>query len=169
MHLLKKLFAAAAFATVSLSAHATQADIKVWATVDPTLALLKADGTALDDMVEMSHRPGAAGTGGLTPWSQSVRIFTNDDQKDVQIRLGQEAKLSATLGGGADVPLTVSLGGNDITTTEKTLTAAQLFDGTDITGASIALPLTIKQTTQAAITTAGLYEGIVSIVLMQAP
>ena len=85
MHaILKKAALAAALATVSLSANAFDADIKVWANVDPTLALLKADGTALDSVVNMVHNP----VSGLVPWSQQVRIYSNDIDKDIEVRVG---------------------------------------------------------------------------------
>src|SRR6185437_4062479 len=94
--ILKKAALAAALATVSLSANAFDADIKVWANVAPTLALLKADGTALDSVVNMVHNP----VSGLVPWSQQVRIYSNDESKDIEVRVGSTPQLLNTDGGG---------------------------------------------------------------------
>lgn len=168
MNLLKKLFVAAALASASLSAHALEAHIQVWADVDPTLALLKADGTALDDVVKLEYRPGPTTTGSLVPWSDSVRIFSNDVSKDVQVRLIQAAVLQAQIGTGTAVPLTVSLKGKPLTITAQDFTAAELFTGS-IPGASVEMPLEIRQTTPATITAAGRYEGLVSIAMVQKP
>ncbi|MGS7840031.1 CS1 type fimbrial major subunit, partial [Stenotrophomonas maltophilia] len=53
--ILKKAALAAALATASLSANAAEANISVWAQVDTSLALLKDDGTALPDVVNLVH------------------------------------------------------------------------------------------------------------------
>jgi len=100
MNMMTKLFAAAALATASMSAHAVQADITVWADVDPTLALLKADGTPLSDVVELAYRPGTAATAGLTPWTERVRVFSNDIAKDITVSLGSDAALLPESTGG---------------------------------------------------------------------
>ena len=49
---------AIALAAASTSAHAIQADIKVWADVDPTLALLRADGSADRSLQGLPRRIG---------------------------------------------------------------------------------------------------------------
>lgn len=172
MNIINKLFVAAALASASMSAHAIEAHIKVWADVDPTLSLLKADGSALDDMVEMSYRAGAAtgSSAGLTPWTQMVRIFSNDTAKDVRVRVGSAAALSPEIAGpGAiPVPLTVSLKGVDLAVLAKDFTKDELYAG-GLPGASIEMPLTIRQTTQGAIAAAGKYVGIVSVIVEQKP
>ncbi len=164
MHaILKKATLAAALATVvSLSANAFDADIKVWANVDPTLALLKADGTALDSVVNMVHNP----VTGLVPWTQQVRIYSNDDDKDIEVRVGSAPQLLNTDGSGAPVPLTVSLNGKALTVAAQDFAASDLFDGA-LEGASIPMPLRIAQTNQAPITKGGTYEGIVTIAMQQ--
>lgn len=155
---------AIALAAASTSAHAIQADIKVWADVDPTLALLRADGSALPDGVALTHNP----INGLMPWSEQVRIISNDPRKDIAVRLGHAAELRPVFAapGAVGVPMTVSLNGRTVSVAGTDFTAAELFDGA-LPGASIAMPLQIAQTTQAPITAAGLYEGLVSIVLAQ--
>ncbi|TIE16161.1 fimbrial protein [Stenotrophomonas maltophilia] len=160
--ILKKAALAAALATVSLSANAFDADIKVWANVDPTLALLKADGTALDSVVNMVHNP----ISGLVPWSQQVRIYSNDESKDIEVRVGSTPQLLNTDGGGAPVPLTVSLNGRALTVAAQDFSATDLFDGA-LPGASIPLALRIAQTVQAPIARGGSYEGIVTIAMQQ--
>ncbi|MFI8570678.1 CS1 type fimbrial major subunit [Stenotrophomonas bentonitica] len=162
MTLLRKLSLAAALATVSLSANAFDADIKVWANVDPTLALLKADGTALDSVVNMVHNP----VSGLVPWSQQVRIYSNDQSKDIEVRVGSTPQLLNTDGGGTPVPLTVSLNGRALTVAAQDFTASDLFDGA-MPGASIPMALRIAQTSPAPITRGGRYEGIVTIAMQQ--
>ncbi|MBN5021572.1 fimbrial protein [Stenotrophomonas maltophilia] len=160
--ILKKAALAAALATVSLSANAFDADIKVWADVDPTLALLKADGTALDSVVNMVHNP----VSGLVPWSQQVRIYSNDESKDIEVRVGSTPQLLNTDGGGAPVPLTVSLNGRALTVAAQDFSATDLFDGA-MPGASIPMALRIAQTSPAPITRGGRYEGIVTIAMQQ--
>ncbi|MFF2047910.1 CS1 type fimbrial major subunit [Stenotrophomonas bentonitica] len=162
MTLLKKLSLATALAAVSLSANAFDADIKVWANVDPTLALLKADGTALDSVVNMVHNP----VTGLVPWSQQVRVYSNDEDKDIEVRVGSTPQLLNTDGSGAPVPLTVSLNGKALTVAAQDFAASELFDGA-LLGASIPMPLRIAQTNQAPIAKGGTYEGIVTIAMQQ--
>lgn len=164
MNIPAKLCLAVALCAASVSAHAIQADIKVWADVDPTLALLKADGTALDDVVELSYRAGI----GLAPWTDQVRIFSNDTDKDVEVRLIQAAELrpQVTAAAATPVPLSVRLNNRLLSTTITDFSAADLYTGA-IPGASIVMPLNISQTTPGVITSAGLYEGLVSIVLNQ--
>jgi hypothetical protein len=156
--------AAIALAAASTSAHAIQADIKIWADVDPTLALLRADGSALPNGVALTYQPGQ----GLQPWKDQVRIFSNDPAKDIGVRLGNEAELRPVIAapGAVPVPMTVTLNGRTLSVAEREFTASDLFDGA-LPGASIAMPLEFAQTTRGPIVAAGLYEGLVSIVLVQ--
>ncbi|MGX9189179.1 CS1 type fimbrial major subunit [Stenotrophomonas sp. Ker107b] len=171
MNLITKLFAAAALATASMSAHAVQADITVWADIDPTLALLKADGTPLSDVVELGYRAGSGTTAGLVPWTDQVRVFSNDITKDITVRLGSAPSLIPTMAGptATAVPLSVHLNSVAVTVGGVDFTAASLFPGSNYPGASIVLPLTISQTTAGPIAVAGRYEGIVSLVMVQKP
>lgn len=164
--ILKKAALMVALAGASLSAHAAvEANITVWANVDPTLSLLKADGTALPDAVQLVYRAGGAG---LAPWSENVRIFSNDVQKNVSVRLAAAAVLRPDLAapGAIDVPMTVSLNGRALDTTAIEFDAADLFDSA-IPGASIAMPLRVAQTTSGEINFAGLYSGNVALVVAQ--
>lgn len=164
--ILKKAALAAALATASLSAHAAEVDIAVWADVDPTLAMLKADGTALDDSVKLSHDPA---TGLLLAWTQRVRIHSNDIDKDIAVRLGASPSLIPEgSAGGTAVPLAVSLNGEALSTTAKDFEASKIFDGA-LPGRSIPMDLTIGQGNTTAIATAGKYSGIVTLAFIQKP
>ncbi|WP_411851996.1 CS1 type fimbrial major subunit [Stenotrophomonas sp. LGBM10] len=165
-HIFKKAALAAALACASMSAQAAvEANITVWANVDPTLSLLKADGTALPDAVELVYRAGGAG---LAPWTEDVRIFTNDTEKNVTVRLAADAVLRPDLAapGAQPEPLTVSLNGRALDTVAIEFVAADLFESA-IPGASIAMPLRVEQTTSGEINFAGLYSGTVALVVAQ--
>lgn len=163
-NILKKAALAVALAGSALSAHAAEVDITVWADVDPTLAMLKADGTPLDDSVKMAHNPA---TGLLVPWSERVRIYSNDIDKDIEVRLTAEPALLLEGGGtAAPVPLAVSLNGEALSTTKRDYEASKLFDGA-LPGASIPMDLRISQGNTTAIATAGAYKGIVTIAMVQ--
>lgn len=166
MNNMAKLCLAIGLCAASISVHAAEAHIIVWADVDPTLSLLKADGTALDDSVELAYMAGS----GLRPWSEQVRIYTNDRLKDVEVRLVQAVELLPTSNdaGARPVPMTVKLNNRELKTTVTDFTAAELFPGSDAgDGASIAMPLFVGQTTPGPITFAGRYEGLVSVALNQ--
>ena len=166
MNNMAKLCLAVGLCAASISVHAAEAHIIVWADVDPTLSLLKADGTSLDDSVELAYMAGS----GLRPWTEQVRIYSNDRLKDVEVRLGQVVELlpSAPDAGATPVPMTVKLNGRELKTTVTDFTAAELFPGSDSgNGGSIAMPLVVGQTTPGPITVAGRYEGLLSIALNQ--
>lgn len=164
--LLKKVALAAALATASLSAHAAEVDIAVWADIDPALSMMKADGSALDSSVKLSHD---AGTGLLATWKQRVRIHSNDVDKDITVRLGASPSLIPEgSAGGTAVPLAVTLNGEALSTTAKDFEASNIFDGA-LPGRSIPMDLTIGQGNTTAIATAGRYNGLVTLVLLQKP
>ncbi len=164
MHaIIKKAALAAALATASLSAHAVETKISVYADVDPTLALLRDDGSALPDAVTLTHDP----LRGLVPSTQHVRIHSNDDKADIEAKIGGVFAL-VNGDGKVTVPMTVSLNRRALAESPIEFKAADLFTGAGSTpGASISMPLTIAQTTPAPITTKGAYTGIVNIVLNQ--
>jgi hypothetical protein len=153
-------------ALVSMPALAVEKSILVYADVDPTLELLQSDGSALPPSMEMSYLPGA----GLQPSRLGTRVFSNDTDKDVTIRLITSPVLAnMTNPASTAVPLSVTFGGRTLSTTGVALSAADLFPGGDPTSGSIEQMLEIKQTTVGAIANAGRYEGIVSLVLTQQP
>ena len=109
---LKQAALGLAIFTAALSAHAVEAHITVWANVDPTLSLLRADGSALPADVEMPYRAGQ----GLSSWSERVRVFSNDTSLDVDVRLAEPAVLmpKVTAAGAVDIPLSVTLNGREL-------------------------------------------------------
>lgn len=162
--IIKKAALAAALATASLSAHALETKITVYADVDPTLALLRDDGNPLPDTVQLTHDP----LRGLLPSTQQVRIHSNDEAADIEVRLGHDPVL---INGATRVPLAVSLNTEALTTAVTEFKAADLFNGASSTpGASISMPLTIAQAGAGGpLTVNGRYEGMVYIVMNQKP
>lgn len=155
--------ATAAAALMSMSAHAVQKDITVTATVDTMLEMLSADGSALPTTMQMQYLPGS----GLQAAVVNTKIFTNDKAKDLQIRLASSPALrNQTSPGANEIPLKVTLGDTELSTTAATLQAAALFPG-DLAQGSNVLPLSISQKTVAAVTAAGSYQGLVSVILTQ--
>lgn len=152
----------AAAALMAMSAHAVQKDITVTATVDATLEMLSADGSALPTTMQMQYMPGV----GLQPAVVNTKIFTNNKANDVQIRLASSPSLTNQTNPGANpAPLTVKLGDETLGTTVKTLQANAIFPG-DVTDGSIVLPLSIAQSSPQTLDT-GSYQGLVSLVLTQ--
>ncbi|HGM6731038.1 TPA: CS1 type fimbrial major subunit [Stenotrophomonas maltophilia] len=169
--IIKKAALAAALATASLSAHAVETRISVYANVDATLAFQQEDGTALPDTITLNYHPEMAGSGGrvggLQPWKLPTRIFTNDESKDIEVSLRTALELVPALGnvGATPVPMTVSLDKVELTTASQDFKAADLFDGA-ISGVSKSLELQISQTKPGPLA-AGRYDGMVSIVMAQ--
>lgn len=153
-------------ALVSLPALAVEKSILVYADVDPTIELLQSDGSPLPASMEMAYLPGA----GLQPTRLGTRIFSNDTDKDMTLRLITNPVLAnMTNPAATGVPLSVSFGGRALNTTGVSLSAADLFPGGDPSSGSIEQLLDIRQATVGAIANAGRYEGIVSLVLTQQP
>lgn len=174
--IIKKAALAAALATASLSAHAVDTRISVYANVDTTLAFQQENGSPLPDSITMNYLPefndGSGGNvrpGGLEPWTLMTRIFTNDDSKDIQVSLQNALELVPTIGhvGATSVPMTVSLHNLELTTASQDLSATVLFDGA-IDGVSKPLELAITQTTAGPLKS-GSYEGMATIVMRQKP
>ncbi|HFL1972545.1 TPA: CS1 type fimbrial major subunit [Stenotrophomonas maltophilia] len=163
MHaILKKAALAAALATASLSTHAVESHIKVYTNVDTTLALMKADGSALPDLITLAHIPGQ----GLNAHTERVRIYTNDETKDIEVRLTTDPSLVLKGGGGTPIPLAVDLNNKRLTVAAQDFLASDIYDGA-LPGASVAMDLRVGQVTRTPITVAGEYEGIVSIAMVQ--
>ncbi|WP_141057403.1 CS1 type fimbrial major subunit [Stenotrophomonas rhizophila] len=161
-NILTKVALTAALTAASLSANAAESHIKVYTNVDTTLALMKADGSALPDLITLDHLPGQ----GLTFHKERVRIYTNDEGKDIEVRLTAEPSLVLRSGGGTPIPLAVSLNTKRLTVAAQDFLASDIYDGA-LPGASVAMDLLIAQATHAPITVAGEYEGIVSIAMVQ--
>ncbi|WP_321906736.1 cable pilus major pilin CblA [Burkholderia cenocepacia] len=158
-----KIVPIAVAALFSMSAFAVQKDITVTASVDPTLEILTADGSPLPSSVAMSYMPGK----GLLTKEVMTKIFSNDKTKDLQVRLAADVNMTnRTSPGAAPVPLSVTLGGNVITTAATTLKAAEIFTG-DLAAGSNALALAISQKTPGEVAAAGNYQGVVSLIVTQ--
>lgn len=152
---------------LSASAYAVQKDITVVADIDPTLELLQPDGSALPQTVRLNYIPGV----GLQSQSIQTKIFTNLVTKDVNMRLVNAPVLAPmTNPAAAAIPLAVQYNKVALTTTAVTLKAADIYAAGGVgAGSSMAMPLTIGPATVAASVAAGSYQGVVSIVLTQAP
>ena len=86
---------------------------------------------------------------------------------DIEAKIGGAFTLLNETG-TSNVPMSVRLNNQALSTTAVEFKAADLFTGAGSTpGASISMPLTIAQTTPAPITTKGQYSGLVNIILNQ--
>jgi len=113
-------------------------------------------------MMEMTHIPGD----GLAAVRERVRVFTNDETKDIEVNVMHDPMLVIKTGTAPAVPLTVSLNKTPLTVAPKDFLASEIFDGA-LPGASFIMDLDIAQATKAPLTVAGAYEGIVSIAMKQ--
>jgi hypothetical protein len=158
-----KSLLALAMVSVMGSAMAVQKDITVTANVDAALDMTQMDNSALPKSVELQYIPAK----GLIPYQLMTKIWATDMTKDVKIQLVSDAQLVNSLGGTA-VPLTVSWGGDELTTAPTTLLSTELFPNTTtaLDTGSIGKTLQIAQTTQEKLAT-GTYQGVVSIYLYQ--
>jgi len=147
---------AAAFAT-----QAVQKDITVNANVDASIDITQPDNTALPSSINMQYLPGK----GLTPFNINTKVWSNSDKAGLNIRLLRATSL-ADVNGANTIPLTVSLGGKVLSTTNQLLDAATLFPA-GIENGSDVLPLRFSQTKQAPVATET-YSGIVSLIVTQA-
>nr|CAC18738.1 adhesin major subunit pilin [Burkholderia cepacia] len=153
----------AAAALMSMSAHAVQKDITVTANIDTTVEMLSADGSALPNTMQMQYLPGS----GLQVTEVKTKIFTNDNAKDLQVRLATEPSLKNLTKPGADeIKLAVKLGGTALSTKATTLKASDIFTG-DLAQGSNMMPLSIAQQDVAPVTAAGSYQGLVSLIVTQ--
>lgn len=147
----------------AFSSQATENNITVQATVDPTVSLTLADGSALPSTVTMQYQAGR----GLVAYRNNVKLWSNDATKNLQINLGAVPKLTDQ-NGANPIELAVSLNGVTLSATASTFTAASLFPDGKNTNGSTSFPLVISQKTLAPVTAAGNYSGVVNIVVTQA-
>lgn len=144
------------------SAHAVTRDITVTASIDPTVDITLADGTALPDTIAMQYLPGT----GLSSVSKDVKLWSNSTTANLTIALASSPALSAPTA-STTIPLSVKLNGTLLSTAASTLTYATYFPNGIVNG-SITIPLEISQATKGIVTAAGNYSGTVSLVLAQA-
>ncbi|HAH0538473.1 TPA: fimbrial protein, partial [Escherichia coli] len=95
-------------------------------------------------------------------------VHTNDDTKGVVVKLSTDPKLTNILQPNTQIPMSVTLGGKTLTTAAQTFTADEMnFGATGMSSISSVKDLVIQAQQQA--TAAGNYQGVVSIILTQAP
>ena len=164
---MKKTIGAIAFTAffASMGASAVEKNITVTASVDPTIDLLQADGKALPNAISLTYSPAAKG---FEPYTLPTAVHTNDDTKGVVVKLSTDPKLTNILQPNTQIPMSVTLGGKTLTTAAQTFTADEMNVGaTGMSSISSVKDLVIQAQQQA--TAAGNYQGVVSIILTQAP
>ncbi|EDR2882560.1 hypothetical protein PZ84_004665 [Salmonella enterica subsp. enterica] len=132
------------------------ATINVVADVNPSVAMLSANNTALTD-ITLSFVPGV----GLTAGTEMVRLASNDSQHGVDVSLANDFALTNSAD-ASTVPMTVTLG-NKTLSTSATSYNKELFSN----GETSPLQLAVKATGDTKALTAGHYSGIVNLVLAQ--
>jgi len=147
---------------LAVGAQAAETNITVTASVDSTLSLTQADGTAIPKSLEMTYIPGT----GLSEYTLPTKLYTNDTTKNILMRLSSTPSLVNSVNPNQTVPLTVSFGGNALSaSSDTTINASNIV--WDQNGGSPSTDLKIRQTNQAPITAAGQYTGNVGIVITQ--
>lgn len=158
-----KIAPIAAAALFSISAFAVEKEFTVTAQIDPTIELLRPDGTALNPNLTMGHSP----VTGLSAVNFDAKVFTNDATKAVEFRLsGAPQLLNQTVPSADAIPLAVRVDGKAVTVEGIKMNPNELFHGDD--KGSKVLPISIAQATPAPITSAGVYTGAVRLVVTQA-
>jgi hypothetical protein len=159
-----KIAAGLAACLMSCSAFAVTKNITVTANVDTALEMSQPDGSALPDSLEMVYRPGQ----GLVRLEQMTKIFTNDDTKNLEIRLVNTPELIENSGAmPIKVPLTVKYMDKPLSSTPTTLDASEVY-AAGVTGESVQIPLHIEQTRSAELVKSGVYRGLVTLALVHA-
>lgn len=157
-----KVALAAAALVATFSADAAQRDITVTASIDPTVDVTKADGSALPATVEMQYLPGK----GLQAYQEQIKFWSNTENRDLNVSLVSEPSLTEAAGANA-IPLSVSVNSKALTTTATPFAYSTTFPG-GVTNGSSAMPLVIAQKKPGVTTAAGTYSGVVSLVVTQA-
>jgi hypothetical protein len=145
------------------TAMAVQKDITVTADVDPSLEITAMDGSALPSTIAMAYVPGS----GFNSYSFPTAIFANDKTKGINVKMLNAPMLSLVTDPTKTVPLKVSLGGTELTTADKSISAATL--GYNANNKSLQQNLVIEQKTKASVPDAGQYQGMLSLVLSVQP
>ncbi len=164
---LKKTIGTIALATLfaTMGASAVEKNITVTASVDPTIDLLQSDGTALPTSVALTYSPAAQS---FEPYYLNTAVHTNDSNKGVVMKLSAEPVLTNILDSAEQIPMTVSWGGTELSTTDSTFDVDTLnFGSTGVEGVSSTQQLMIYADTQGSAPQAGNFQGVVSIILTQ--
>ncbi|EGI16418.1 putative fimbrial subunit [Escherichia coli M605] len=132
------------------------ATINVSADVNPDVAILSANNTALTDL-QLSFIPGI----GLNTASEMVRLASNDPTHGVDVSLANAMQLTNSAD-ASTVPMTVTLAGKTLSTTTTSYDKA-LFTN----GETSPMQLSVKATGDTKSLTAGHYTGVINLVLAQ--
>lgn len=145
----------------TFNANAVQRDITVTANIDPTVDLTLADGTPLPTAINMQYLPGK----GLAAYRENVKFWSNTADRALNVSLASTPQLTDE-NGSNPIPLSVSINGNTLSTTAISLAYASTFPNGISNGSSV-LPLVISQKSVGVVSQAGIYKGIVSLVVSQ--
>nr|3F85_A Chain A, homo trimeric fusion of CFA/I fimbrial subunits B [Escherichia coli] len=140
-------------------------NITVTASVDPVIDLLQADGNALPSAVKLAYSP-ASKT--FESYRVMTQVHTNDATKKVIVKLADTPQLTDVLNSTVQMPISVSWGGQVLSTTAKEFEAAALgYSASGVNGVSSSQELVISAAPKTAGTapTAGNYSGVVSLVM----
>nr|3F84_A Chain A, CFA/I fimbrial subunit B [Escherichia coli]3F84_B Chain B, CFA/I fimbrial subunit B [Escherichia coli] len=140
-------------------------NITVTASVDPVIELLQADGNALPSAVKLAYSP-ASKT--FESYRVMTQVHTNDATKKVIVKLADTPQLTDVLNSTVQMPISVSWGGQVLSTTAKEFEAAALgYSASGVNGVSSSQELVISAAPKTAGTapTAGNYSGVVSLVM----
>lgn len=150
---------------LATGAQAVEKNITVTASIDPTLDMAMADGTALPSNIDMRYNP----VSGLQDYTLQTKIFTNATDKDVTMRLLAPVLLTNTVNSAQTIPLTVKYNQKEVTATDWA--PADQLKGTTIftaDGSSVSMPLTISASnTNHTTWKAGTYQGVVGLMISQ--
>lgn len=152
----------AALCVTALNVSAVQRDITITADIDPTVDITMADGSPLVQSINMQYLPGK----GLATNKQNVKLWSNAENKALNISLGSNPELT-DVSGQNKIPLAVSINGTALSTTASTLQYSSIFPA-GIQNGSIVMPLSVSQKELGVAKTAGSYSGIVSLIITQA-
>ncbi len=164
---LKKTIGTIALATLfaTMGASAVEKNITVTASVDPSIDLLQSDGSDLPTSVALTYSPAAKN---FEPYSLNTVVHTNDSAKGVVVKLSAEPVLTNILDSNNQIPMTVTWGGNKLSTNDSHFQSDVLnFNATGVEGISSTQQLVIHAETQGNEPIAGNYQGVVSIILTQ--
>jgi hypothetical protein len=147
---------------VAFSVNAVQRDITVTANIDPTVDVTLADGSPLPSSIAMQYLPGK----GLAAHKENIKFWSNTADRALNVSLANTPSLTDA-NGANPIPLSVSVNGKTLSTTTTSLAYATTFPS-GIENGSSTMPLVISQTSPGAVSAAGTYTGIVSLVVTQA-
>lgn len=146
----------------AFSVNAVQRDITVTANIDPTVDVTLADGSSLPSSIAMQYLPGR----GLAAHKENIKFWSNTADRALNVSLANTPSLTDA-NGANPIPLSVSVNGTQLSTSAISLAYDTTFPSGIVNGSST-LPLVISQTTPGAVSAAGTYTGIVSLVVTQA-